>query len=216
MRVTSRLNPLVNPRVVIGLIGGIGSGKSFVASLFAREGARVIDADRIVGGLLRRPAILARIQRLWGPDTLRKDGCLDRKVVARRVFEKRSEVTKLNRLLHPLVRREMRRELARIRHGLVVLDAPLLLEAGLRGWCDLIVFVDAPRAVRLARVRRTRGWDAAELRRREALQMSIARKRARADAVVRNAGSPGETRRAVDRIVRDRIVRSEHKPNRRG
>jgi len=217
MRLTSRLSQVVNPPLIVGLVGGIGSGKSFVASLFARQyGARVIDADRIVGTLLRRPSILARIRRLWGPETIRKDGSLDRKVVARRVFEKRSEVAKLNRLLHPLVRREMRRELARRRRGVVVLDAPLLLEAGLSAWCDVVVFVAAPRAVRLARVKRTRGWDAAELRRREALQLPIARKRARADAIVPNAGSPAETSRAVARILRDRIARSANGSPRRG
>lgn len=194
---------MAGPRFVVGLVGGIGSGKSFVASLLARmAGARVIDADRIVGRLLAEPAVLRKLRRIWGPDAFRKNGSLDRRAASRRVFRDRAERRKLERLLHPRVRAEILRRLGRIRRGLVVLDAPLTLETGLERVCDAILFVDAPERVRLERVRRARGWDGAELRRRERNQTSLRRKRRLADAVVPNRGDVRETRAALRRFLR--------------
>jgi dephospho-CoA kinase len=187
--------------VIVGLVGGIGGGKSFVASLFAERGARIVDADRIVRRLLRLPAVRARIRRVWGPPVFRRDGSIDPAALAAVVFRDPAELRKLNRILHPLVRREMRAAISRSRARLLVVDAPLLLEAGIAGWCDRIVFVDAPRAMREARVRRERGWSAGELRRREGRQLPLARKRAAADWVIRNAGSARETRAGVARVL---------------
>lgn len=200
---------------VIGLVGGIGSGKTFVASLFADEGAAVIDADAIVKRLLTLPAVRTRIHATWGPAVFRKGGRVDAAALAAVVFRDPKQLDRLNRILHPLVRRAMRAKLRRIRAQFVVLDAPLILEAGIGDWCDRIVYVHAPRAVREARVRRERGWSAGELRRRERFQFPQARKRSAADAVVRNAGAARETRRDVARILRELNLHSNgHRSNR--
>lgn len=199
---------------VVGLVGGIGSGKTFVASLFAGHGAAVIDADAIVKRLLVRRAVRAKIRAAWGRAVFRRDGRIDAAALAAVVFRDSKQLGRLNRILHPLVRRAIRAALRRVRARLVVLDAPLLLEAGIAGWCDRIVYVDAPRRAREARVRRERGWSAAELRRRERHQLPTARKRAAADALIRNSGPVRRTRAAVARLVRELVLHSRrHRSN---
>ena len=190
--------------LVLGLTGGIGSGKSTVASIFKELGARGMDADTIGHRVLERRDLASRLAKIWGGSILRR-GRVDRPALAALAFRSRADVDRLNAAVHPFIRREL---LARIRKerrlgGLFVLDAALLLEAGIGHWCDAIVFVHVPRAVRLRRVA-SRGWDDAELRRRERFQWPVARKMARADFVVKNGGPPAATHRQVVRIY-DRL-----------
>jgi dephospho-CoA kinase len=172
-------------RLVVGLAGGVGSGKSTVASLFRNQGARVVDADRIGHRVLDRPVLRARLAREWGKGILRR-GRVDRSALARAAFRDRASVRRLNRLVHPAILREIRREVREAR-GWVVLDAALLFEAGADALCDLVIFVDAPRAVRARRVR-SRGWAPGELARRERFQLPTAYKRKKADYVLDNRG----------------------------
>lgn len=182
--------------VTIGLLGGIGSGKSFVTLIFRQMGARVIDADRIVRDLLSTAAAKRAYVKAWGPVVLGRGGGLDPAAVARRVFGRPQEVRRLNRLIHPFVIREIRRRLRAARGRPVVIDAPLLLETGTDRLCDVLVYVDAPLGRRLARVK-ARGWSAAELARREAAQWPLSKKKRRADHVVWNGGTAAGTRRRI-------------------
>lgn len=188
---------------VIGLVGGIGAGKSFVASCFADLGCIVSDSDAGVRELLARPEVVAELTGWWGGRILREDGTLDRKVISGIVFADPQQRKRLEGLLHPMLkvrREETVRDAARSGCPAVILDAPLLLEAGLAAECDAVVFVDAPREVRLARVA-ARGWDEAELDRRENAQKSVLDKRAASGYIVVNAGDAAQTRQQVARTL---------------
>jgi dephospho-CoA kinase len=188
---------------ILGLLGGIGSGKSAVASIFEGLGARTIDADAIAHRVIDAPAMRRQLVRWWGPEVVR-NGRVNRAAVARRAFASPAAARRLNRLLHPRIGRELNKEFSRARRrgGVVVVEAALLLETGTDRRCDVLVFVDAPRAVRLRRIGR-RGWAAGELRRREKAQWPLARKRARADYVIDNGGSKAATRKQVARILQE-------------
>ena len=128
----------------------------------------------------------------WGSQVDGADGLVDRKAVAGVVFADEDERKRLEGLTHPIVRAQRGDLFERAeREGVpgVVIDAPLLFEAGLDAWCDAVIFVDCPREVRLERVIATRGWDEAELARRERAQMPLDEKRARSGFVVDNSGS---------------------------
>lgn len=188
---------------VVGLLGGIGSGKSAVAAQFRKLGARTVDADRIAHGVLDEPAVRRTLASWWGPEVLRA-GRVDRARVARRAFSSAADAARLNALVHPRIRRELRRQVARARRGarVVVVEAALLLETGSDAWCDVLVFVDAPRAARRRRVE-SRGWTAAEWNRRERLQWPLPRKRRKADYVIDNGGSRAAARKQVVSILQE-------------
>ncbi len=162
-----------------------------------------MDADAVGHRILERPDVAAKLVKLWGRSVLR-DGAIDRRALGALAFRTPGDISRLNRVVHPAIRRELRDRIVaeRRRGGIFILDAALLLEAGIEDWCDRIVFVDVPRAVRARRVLR-RGWSPAELRRRERLQWPIARKRAHADYVVNNGGSMAAARKEVTGIYKD-------------
>ena len=182
---------------VIGLVGGIGSGKSTVASMFARLGAEVFDADAVVHELLGAGAIRRKIARRFGDDVLTHAAAVDRKKLAEVAFTSKKGLRDLEKILHPPVIRRFRRRVAELRDErgkhIVVLDAPLLFEAGLHGLCDEVVFVQAPKAERLRRAKKTRGWGPKELEEREKHQENLLCKRRKADTIIRNHASRHET-----------------------
>jgi len=188
--------------LILGLIGGIGSGKSTAASFFRKRGFRIVDADALARRLLDRPRVRRALVRALGPEVVRR-GRVDRAAVARKAFADAGGVRRLNAAVHPHVRRELQRRLRLLRRRGrdAVVDAPLLLETGNQGLCDILVFVDAPRRIRTRRVAR-RGWNEEELGRRERAQWPPSRKRRRADYVLRNRGSLPELRRQIDELAR--------------
>lgn len=175
-------------RPVIGLTGGIGSGKSTVANLLRDLGCVVCDSDALGRAALHDPVIREQLVARWGDDVLDADGEIDRSAVGAIVFSDPEERRFLQSLSHPWIERKRREqfEAAGDHVPAFVIDAPLLLEAGLGGQCDAVIFVDAPPELRLERVRRSRGWDEAELHRREQSQWPLDRKRQSADYVVVN------------------------------
>lgn len=185
------LAPQTPPRrlMVVGLAGGIGSGKSTIARIMGDLGFMVIDSDQLARAALDRPEVRAALISWWGPGVVNAEGKIDRVKIASIVFQKPEERARLEALVHPLVKhgREqvVERAAAEGRVGVVV-DAPLLFEAGSDKDVDVVLFVDTPREMRLARVRETRNWDEAELIRREAAQWPLDKKRDLSDAVVRN------------------------------
>ncbi len=199
---------------VIGLTGGIGAGKSTVAGIFAELGCIVSDSDAHSRAVLAREEVRAELVRWWGPSVLDADGAVDRTRVASIVFSDPEARRRLEGLVHPLIAhaREADRTRAMAESApALVIDAPLLLEAGLDRQCDAIVFVDAPEAARLARVRETRGWDAGELHRREAAQMPLAEKRRRSGFVLKNDGPRADVAHAA-RAILDAVLKDPGGP----
>lgn len=178
--------------LTIGLTGGIASGKSAVAKVLAEQGAVVLDADRAAHEVIQEPEVVAALVERWGSGVLTADGKVDRSQLAERVFAAGEAATAgrkfLEGLVHPRVRQRLSAELERQATAgatVAVLDVPLLLEAGWREMCDLVLFVDSPQAARQARAAE-RGWDPDELAQREAAQLPITEKRRLADAVIDN------------------------------
>jgi dephospho-CoA kinase len=172
---------------ILGLTGGIGMGKSTASKALRRAGFRVFDADAAVHRL-QAPGgrALPQIAAAF-PGTVR-DGVLDRAALRAIVLNDRAQLNNLESILHPLVRAEQRRFLARERGAgarLAVLDVPLLFETGGGGGVDYIMVVSAPLAIQTARVRRRRRMSDAEIARVIALQMPDALKRRLADIVIR-------------------------------
>lgn len=188
-------------RLVLGLTGGIGSGKSTVAGIFKKSGAVVIDADALGHRVLEIPRVRKALVREFGPAILDTAGRIDRPALGRAAFRNRKSVERLNRRVHPEILRRIRRELSQA-HGWVVLDAALLFETRLDGMCDRIAFVQAPRRLRLERIRK-RGWSGRELRRREAMQAPLAEKRKKSDVVIDNRGPVSRTVREVRRLMKE-------------
>lgn len=196
--------------LVIGLAGGIGSGKSEVARAWADRGCLVFDSDREAKLALDRPEVREELVRWWGAEILGADGRVERGKVAAIIFGDAAQRARLEGLVHPLVKRtrgEMISQVDASRTPAVVVDAPLLYEAGLDKECDVVVFVDAPREQRLARVQATRGWDPAELDRREKAQLPLEEKRQRADEVIRNDAGIDALGRAAGEAL-DRVLTS--------
>ena len=178
---------------VIGLLGGIGGGKSAVAAELAEHGGWVINADRFGHEALRQPEIKVQVLARFGPDIVAADGAIDRKKLGAKVFADVNELRALEAIVFPFIGRRIREEIDQARRHddvrFIVLDAAVMLEAGWNDVCDKLIFVDTPRAVRLERVRKKRGWSEADLQARENLQMPLDDKRRRADVVLDNGST---------------------------
>jgi dephospho-CoA kinase len=186
---------------MLGLTGSIGMGKSTVAEMFADEGVPVFDADAAVHRLQGRAGKLVAEIEAHFPGTTGPEG-VNRGALADRVLGEPEKLRKLEALVHPAVAREREAFLAAHRDAaVVVLDIPLLFEAG--GWSDVdrIAVVSAPEEIQRARVLARPGMTPEKLARILARQMPDAEKRARADFVIPTGGSLEETRQAVRRIV---------------
>ncbi len=189
---------------VLGLTGSIGMGKSTAAALLRRLGVPVHDADGTVHRLLRPGGGGAAAVALAFPGALR-DGVVDRKALAGLVFGDKAALRRLERIIHPLVRRAERRFLARAALGrkrVVVLDIPLLFETGGESRCDATIVVTAPRSVQDARLGRRAELTPARLSAIRARQMPDGEKRRRADFVVDTSRGRGCTLHDLARIVR--------------
>ncbi|WBV42018.1 dephospho-CoA kinase [Pseudoroseomonas cervicalis] len=188
---------------ILGLTGGIGMGKSTAAATFRRHGVPVFDADAAVHRLQARGGrAVAPIGRAF-PGTTR-DGAVDREALRRAVLGDRAALTQLERIVHPLVRDEERRFLARARRAgrrLVVLDIPLLFETRGEARCDAVVVVSAPAATQRARVLRRPGMTPERLAAILARQTPDPEKRRRADHVIRTGLSRAHARRAIRRLL---------------
>ena len=177
--------------MVIAVTGDVGAGKSKVSRLF--EGYW-IDTDQVVAGLWREPEIVAAAADRWGGENiLDEDGRVLHEAVAERIFTDQKEYTWLMGLLHPRVWREAKRQIDLFfsesgAGSWAVVEAPLLFESGAPSWVAATVFVTARRETRLARCR-ARGWDDAELTRREGFFLPSEERMARSDYVIHNDGS---------------------------
>lgn len=190
----------------VALTGNIAAGKSAVADLFRRWGATVLDADEIVREV-QAPGgpVVREIAERFGESVVRADGSLDRPALRRRVMADPGELAALNRIVHPAVldrRAALAAEAEARGDRVVVSDIPLLFEAADPGGFDLVVLVDAPEALRLARLVEHRGLDPAEARRMIGAQMPSRDKRARSDYVIENDGDRAALERAAREVWR--------------
>jgi dephospho-CoA kinase len=199
--------PAVSSLRVVGIVGGIASGKSQVADCFRRRGAAVLDADGAGHRVLAQPEVVDALVKRWGQGILDASGQVSRKQVAAIVFAPGNEAerTFLNQVTHPRIGQLLADQITEIQAAnqtkMAILDAALLLEAGWDEICDLVLFLSTlPTPSRLARAQ-ARGWDQAELARREATQLSLAEKRRLADVVLDNSGSLAELQSQVDDLI---------------
>lgn len=176
---------------VLGIVGGVASGKSVVAREFAQLGAQVLDADQAGHEVLREPEVIAALVERWGERILLPDGQIHRSAVAQIVFANQGAEERrfLEQITHPRIAARLTQQFEVTRKAaecqVVILDAALLFEAGWNQLCEATIFVDAPRETRLARAA-TRGWNAAQFAAREAQQLPLDEKRARSQWVINN------------------------------
>ena len=212
MVVISELSPETSPKPappgkpIIGLVGGMGSGKSLVAQAFASRGGLVITADAFGHEALEQPETLARIAERWKERVLDEHGNVDRRKMGAIVFASPVERANLEMLVFPWIEQRIRAEIAKAQNDpkvpFIVLDAAIMLEANWNNVCSKIVYVHAPRAVRLERLTTQRGWTVEEVANRETAQLPLAVKASRADVAVDNSGSVENTRNQVDALLR--------------
>ena len=193
------------PKPVVGLVGGIGSGKSRVAALLRDRGGRVIAGDDLGHEALRQPAIRDRVAARWGKEVLDDTGEINRRRLGAIVFADAGQRHALESIVHPWIKKCMADLVAQAQADpavrFVVVDAAILLEAGWNDLCDRLVFVEAPAEVRRQRIAAQRGWTAAEVEAREQAQLPLTAKAVRADYTLHNAGSLESLNREVDDLL---------------
>jgi len=200
------------PAPIIGLVGGVGSGKSAVARwLTERYHGHLIDADLVGHQVLLQDDIKQELRRAFGRSIF-ADGEIDRGRLAAVVFgegpEQAAARTRLERIVHPVMGRLIQGRMTSARQDervrLIVFDAAILLEAGWRDGCDVVAFIDVPRKERLRRVAEARGWSEEDLARREASQWPLERKREACDVVIDNSGTVEQAGRRLADFLLDR------------
>ncbi len=189
---------------IIGITGGIGSGKSTVARIFGELGCLVIDADEQVRQAYQDPAVVEQLQQWWGDQVIERPGQLNRRKIADIIFHDPGQKQRLESLLHPIVaalrQQRMIEAVDNPQIAAYIWDTPLLFEAGLRSGCDAIVFVETPFQQRLERVQQARQWDEAELRRREKSQWPLDKKREISDYIIDNTADADHVRGQVSEV----------------
>jgi len=190
---------------LIGIAGGIASGKSFIAKQLGRQGAALVSADEIAHEVLKLADVKALARERWGDAIFSSDGQIDRESLGKIVFaappDGPRELKYLESLTHPTIGELVRERIAAIhdegKAPAIVLDVPLLFESHWNEFCNTLIFVDAPPEVRLARAA-ARGWSPAEFARREGTQKAPESKRSQADVVIDNSGSPESAQTQVN------------------
>jgi len=190
--------------IIIGLTGGIGMGKSTAAAILNKFGLPIYDADKAVHGLLQKGGKAVKPVAKLFPECVNK-GAIDRAILGRLVFGKPAQLKKLEKILHPLVRRAERDFLKQARRDkapAAVLEIPLLFETGAEDRCDITICVTATRAVQKARVLKRKGMTSQRLAAILQRQMPDKDKRNRADFVVRTHKGRVDTRRQLQDIIK--------------
>lgn len=192
--------------ILVGLTGGIATGKSTVAKMFKRGGAVVIDADQLARHVVRpgKPA-WRDIVRVFGKGILDSNGSINRQALGAIVFGDRRKLRRLERIIHPRVAREQQRLTRHIAErspgAVVVYEVPLLFESGAHKRVDKVLVVTADRETQIARLKQRNGLSRREALRRINNQMALAQKVSRADAVLDGTDTKAAVRKEVRRLL---------------
>jgi dephospho-CoA kinase len=191
--------------MVLGLTGGIATGKSTVSALFQQRGAVVIDADQVARQVVEPGEEgLARIVRQFGTQVMQPDRRLDRAALGRIIFNDAAARQKLNQLLHPLIRQAMQQQtrfvLEKNAQTIVLWDTPLLIEGNLLPFVEKVIVVYVPASMQLARLIKRDAFSVAEAQNRISAQLPIEEKKRVADWVIDNSGTLAQTERQVDQL----------------
>lgn len=187
-------------RVVIGITGTLGSGKSTVAEIFAGLGSKVFDADEIVKDIYcRTPGITNKIVKIFGKEVLDKDGKINKKTLSQKAFVNKNTCEKLNKIVHPQVIRILNEAISKLK-GVIIIDAPLLIESGFYRFVDFIVVIKCPLKLQLQRAAKNSRLPEAVIRRRLACQLSFKNKKRYADFIIDNGGSILQLKAQVKKV----------------
>ena len=194
--------------LIVGLTGGVASGKTTVSQVLKEEGAYIIDADRIARELVQPLApAWKKLVRAFGKEILREDGSIHRKKLADKVFADLRQRKLLNQILHPRIRKEMEQKAKEIwqkdPEAIVVIDAPLLVELGDHRWMDKLMVVTSTQKQQIKRLEERDGVSRKEALRMLASQMPVKDKVKLADFVIRNEGSLQKTKKETREIFQE-------------
>lgn len=188
-------------RKIIGLTGGIACGKSTVSRYLAQKGAQIVDADQIAHELSEpNGALYEAYQKHWGKQILLADGTLNRRKVGQLAFANAQEKNWLNHTAHPVIKEAIERKISAIKSGVIILDVPLLFEAGWDKITDRNCVVFVTREIQLQRLIARNGYTRQEALNRINAQMPLNEKKRRADWLIDNSGSLEETYRQADTL----------------
>ncbi|MEI7767513.1 MAG: dephospho-CoA kinase [Phycisphaerae bacterium] len=195
----------LGPKPILGLMGGIGAGKSAIAKSLEALGGATINSDRDAHAVLNSPDIQAQLAARWGAEVVTPAGTTNRHAIAQRVFQNPTELAWLNSLIHPRVAALRTTAMATLAQSsavrYIIWDTPLLLENQLHTQCDILIFIACPLAQRLARVQASRGWSAVDLASRQAQQTPLATKEDVAHIIIDNSGTPAQTTSQIAALV---------------
>jgi dephospho-CoA kinase len=190
-------------KIILGLTGGFGSGKTTVAKMFRGLGAEIVDADKLAHNCIKKGSgVYQKISSIFGKSVLQSDKKIDRRKLAGLVFNNRSMLKKLNNIIHPEVIRMIKESILSSRTKVVVLDAPLLIEAGLCDIVDKIIVVMVSRQKQVERVFKKTKIKKEEILKRIRCQMPLSKKARLADFVIDNNGDLKDTKSQVNQIWR--------------
>lgn len=194
----------MHKKPIIGLLGGVGSGKSTVAKMFYDLGAAVIDADRLAHEALNEPATVEQVKQKFGPGVSDLKGQIDRRKLAELVFDHPENVEFLNRVIHPKVIEQTESLISFYLNDpvskAIVLDVPLLVEIGWQDRCDCLVFVECSIEKRLERLAGKRKIDEIQLKKRENFQISLDKKAQIAHYTINNNSEESEVAEQVAQV----------------
>jgi len=193
-------------RLVFGLTGSIGSGKSTVARMFQELGAEIIDADKVGHSLLEKKEVRESIVKNFGSSVLDKEGKIERRKLGRIVFQDRKRLEELNSILHPLISSEIKRRITFSQARIVIVDAAILLEAGWDSLVDKVIVVNTSYETRRKRIKESSLLSSKEVEGIIEAQFSQDEKTERADFLIENEEGTEESKRQVERIWKELVA----------
>ena len=190
-------------KIILGVTGGFGSGKSTVSGILKTYGAELIDADKLAHGCIASQGkCYKRLIRAFGSKILKNDESIDRAKLGKVVFGNKKLLRRINNIIHPEVIKEIKKRIERSKSGVIVLDVPLLIESGLKGLVDKLIVVKLKRDEQIKRALRKCALKKSDILKRINSQIPLRVKSRLADFVIDNSGSITKTRKQVGEIRR--------------
>lgn len=190
-------------KIILGLTGSFGSGKSTAAGIFRSYGAKIIDADKIAHRLIKpQTKIYKNIINAFGKDILKKNRAIDREKLAKIVFHNKHLLKKLNKIVHPKVLRVIKEKIKTSPGRVIILDAPLLIEAGLKKMVDKLIVVTITREKQIERISKKTGFNRPDILKIIKAQIPLRNKVRLADFVIDNSQTIEKTKKQVEQIRR--------------